>query len=153
MEYYSRKLKAPFQEVLEKMIQNLNKEGFGIIATIDLQEAFLNTLNVCFRNYKILVACNPHFAYRAVSMESHLGIMLPCNVVIQEHENSEVEVSAVSPFLNIDQSFNTLSLKDLGHETGIRLRGAIDSIEDDHIPGRSEALPEETIHSNPYILG
>ena len=153
MTNYSRKLKIPFQEVIDKVTKNLQLQGFGVITTIDLRDIFQKKLNVGFRNYKILGACNPQFAYKAVSLESHMGTMLPCNVVIQEHENGEVEVSAVNPLENIDRALNTTILNDLATEVGIRLRAAIDFIQRDQVADRTEALPEEIINSNPNIAG
>ena len=97
MAYYSRKLKMPFQDVLSKVTETLRKHGFGIITSIDLQDTFKQKLNIGFRKYKILGACNPQFAYKAISLESHMGVMLPCNIVVQEHENGDVEVSIVNP--------------------------------------------------------
>ena len=101
MAYYSRTLKMPFQEVLNKVTQNLEHQGFGVITSIDVQDTFQKKLNIGFRKYRILGACNPQFAYKAISLESHMGIMLPCNVVVQEHENGEVEMTFASNW-NID---------------------------------------------------
>jgi uncharacterized protein (DUF302 family) len=127
MAYYSRKLKMPFQEVLNKVTQNLQLQGFGVITTIDVRDTFQKKLNISFRNYRILGACNPQFAYKAISLESHMGVMLPCNVVVQEHENGEVEVSAINPMETLD-NFNSSPLADLATEIGIRLRAAVDYI-------------------------
>lgn len=104
-----------------------------------------------FRNYKILGACNPQFAYKAVSLESHMGIMLPCNVVVQEHENGEVEITAVNPLENMDQALNTTILKDLAIEIGIRLRAAIDHIQRDYIRDRNQLLLEKNADATPCI--
>ena len=141
MAYYSRKLKMPFQEVLNRVTQNLQLQGFGVITTIDLQDTFQKKLNVHFRNYKILGACNPQFAYKAVTLESHMGVMLPCNIVVQEHENGEVEVSAINPLENIDKTFNTTARADLATEIGIRLRAAVDYIHRESPKTIVEALP------------
>jgi uncharacterized protein (DUF302 family) len=141
MAYYSRKIKLPFQEVLEKVTQNLKSQGFGVITSIDVQDTFKQTLNIKFRNYKILAACNPQFAYKAISMDSHLGMMLPCNVVIQEHENGEVEVSAINPLDAIDNSFSTTLLVDLAREVGAKLRATIDCIQRDLPKVHFDALP------------
>jgi uncharacterized protein (DUF302 family) len=141
MAYYSRRLKIPFQEALTKVTRNLQQQGFGIITTIDLQDTFRQKLNLGFRNYRILGACNPQFAYKAVSLESHMGIMLPCNVVIQEHENGEVEVSAVNPLENIDKASNTTQLAELATEVGNRLRTAIDDLVHEHTEENCQALP------------
>jgi uncharacterized protein (DUF302 family) len=145
MAYYSRKLKMPFQEVLNRVTQNLQLQGFGVITTIDLQDTFQKKLNVNFRNYRILGACNPQFAYKAISLESHLGVMLPCNVVVQEHENGEVEVSAINPLENINRTFNTTALADLATEIGIRLRAAVDYIHHEVPKNAVEALRNEAL--------
>lgn len=141
MAYYSRKLKMPFQEVLTRVTQNLQLQGFGVITSIDVQDTFQKKLNVTFRNYRILGACNPQFAYKAISLESHMGVMLPCNIVIQEHENGEVEISAINPLENLDKTFNTTALADLATEIGIRLRAAIDYIQRETPETGVEALP------------
>ena len=141
MAYYVRKIRMPFQEVLEKVTQNLRSQGFGVITSIDVQDTFNKTLKIKFRNYKILAACNPQFAYKAISMESHLGMMLPCNIVVQEHENGEVEVSAINPLDNVDNTFNTTLLKSLAQEVGAKLRATIDCIQRDLPEFHSEALP------------
>lgn len=141
MAYYSRKLKIPFQDALHKVSENLKQQGFGVITTIDVQDTFKQKLNIPFRNYKILGACNPQFAYKAISLESHMGVMLPCNVVVQEHENGEVEVSAINPLENIDGSLNTTQLAELAIEVGNRLRAAIDDLHRDVSEAHAEALP------------
>lgn len=153
MAYYSQKFKTPFQEVLDKVTQSIQLQGFSIITTIDIQDTFQKKLNVSFRNYKILGACNPKFAYKAISLESHMGMLLPCNVVVQEHENGEVEVSAINPLESLDRTFNTTPLKDLATEIGIRLRAAIDYIQRDFIKERNQVLPEENTNSAPCIQG
>ena len=141
--YYSRKVKMPFQDTLNKIVSNLQLQGFGIITTIDLKDTFKQKLNVGFRNYRILGACNPQFAYQAVSLESHMGVMLPCNVVIQEHENGEVEVSAINPLDNIDKTLKTTQLASLANEVGNRLRTAIDDLDHEHPEKHIDALPSE----------
>jgi uncharacterized protein (DUF302 family) len=129
MIYYSRKLKLPYDAVLNKVISNLEGQGFGLINAIDLGEMFRKNLQVTFRNYKILAVCNPTFAYRAVSLESHAGAMIQCNVVVQEHENGEVEVSAINPLESMAQEHKTTELVHLSMEIGIRLRASIDYIQ------------------------
>ena len=146
--YYSRKVKMPFQDTLNKIVSSLQLQGFGIITTIDLKDTFKQKLNVGFRNYKILGACNPQFAYQAVSLESHMGVMLPCNVVIQEHENGEVEVSAINPLDNIDKTLKTTQLAGLASEVGNRLRAAIDDLDHQHPEKHIDALPSEQQQAN-----
>lgn len=150
--YYSRKLKIPFDEAVQKITENLQQQGFGIITNIDLKSTLKQKLNVDFRKYKILGACNPEFAYKAVSLESHLGLMLPCNVVIQEHENNEVEVSAISPLETIDRAVGTPQLTDIAHEVSNRLRMAVDNLHRDK-PERThvEALPMNDKQENANV--
>jgi uncharacterized protein (DUF302 family) len=141
MAYYSITLKMPFQEVVNKVTQNLEHQGFGVITTIDVQDTFQKNLNIGFRKYKILGACNPQFAYKAISLESHMGIMLPCNIVVQEHENGDVEISAINPLENLDKTLNTSQLVQLATEIGIRLRAAVDYIQREPPKVYSDALP------------
>jgi uncharacterized protein (DUF302 family) len=122
MAYYSRKFKMPFQEVLEKITENLEHQGFAVITTIDFQDPFKRKLNIRFRNFG---ACNRLFSYEAISSESQTRVMLPCNIVIQEHKNSEVEVCAINPLESLDKTYNTTQLVDLVTEIGIRLRAAV----------------------------
>lgn len=87
----------PFEQTLERITEALREEGFGVITTIDMKDTLKHKLNVTFRKYVILGACNPRFAYEALLEEDKVGVFLPCNVVIQEHNNGEVEVSAIDP--------------------------------------------------------
>lgn len=95
--YFSKTVKGPFEEVLEKANASLKREGFGVLTEIDVKETLKKKLDVDFRKYKILGACNPPFAYKALQAEDKIGTMLPCNVIVQEIENNEVEVAAVDP--------------------------------------------------------
>jgi uncharacterized protein (DUF302 family) len=95
--YFSKTLNDDFNTAIEKVTEELKKEGFGVLTQIDVQETLKKKLDVDFRKYKILGACNPHFAHQALLAEDKIGAMLPCNIIVQEHENGEVEVSAVDP--------------------------------------------------------
>lgn len=141
--YYSRKLKIPFQEALDKIAQTLQQQGFGIITTIDVRDTLKQKLNIDFRNYKIIGACNPQFAFNAISLESHIGLMLPCNIVVQEHENGEVEISAINPMETIDKAISTTQLKDIATEVSNRLRVAVDDLHREFAEPHKEALPRE----------
>jgi uncharacterized protein (DUF302 family) len=141
MSYYSRKLKLPFAEVVARVTYNLQEQGFGIVTAIDLKDTFRQKLNIGFRNYKILGACNPQFAYNAIAVESHIGVVLPCNIVIQEHENGEVEVSAINPLESIERAFSNSQLRDLANDAGNRLREAIDNLHREVPEKHNEALP------------
>lgn len=95
--YFSKILNEDFDVAIEKVTEELKKEGFGILSDIDLQHALKKKLDVDYKKYRILGACNPHFAYKALKSEDKIGTMLPCNVIVQEHEDGKVEVSAVDP--------------------------------------------------------
>jgi uncharacterized protein (DUF302 family) len=98
MKYYiDKKLNGSFDEVIGKVTEALQKEGFGVLTEIDMQQKLKEKLDVDFRKYKILGACNPPFAYQALESEDKIGTMLPCNVVVQELESGEIEVAAVNP--------------------------------------------------------
>lgn len=98
MDYYLIKnADYSFNEAIEKVTEELKKEGFGVLTEIDVKETFKKKIDVDFRNYKILGACNPKFAHQALSVESQLGVLLPCNVVVQEMEDGKVVVSAMNP--------------------------------------------------------
>ena len=95
--YFLKTVNDDFNTAIEKVTEELKKEGFGVLTQIDVQETLKKKLDVDFRKYKILGACNPHFAHQALLAEDKIGAMLPCNIIVQEHENGEVEVSAVDP--------------------------------------------------------
>lgn len=153
MTHYSRKLTKPFDEVIQKVTQRLSQQGFGVITSIDIQEVFKKKLDINFRKYKILGACNPEFAYRAISTESHIGLMLPCNVVVQEHENGEVEVSAVAPLETIGKNDASPQLLEVATEVGHRLRKALDDLgQEEPGAGHEDALPEGAPSSSSPIF-
>jgi uncharacterized protein (DUF302 family) len=126
--YTSRKSTASFEETIAKVTTSLQEQGFGIVTSMDLKDIFKKKLDAVFRNYKILGACNPQFAFKAISTEPHVGLMLPCNIVVQEHENGEVEVSAINPMETIDKVFPSAGLAALATEVSERLRIAMDNI-------------------------
>ena len=95
--YFSKTVNDDFDTAIEKVTEELKKEGFGILTQIDVKETLKRKIDVDFKNYRILGACNPHFAYEALKTEDKIGTMLPCNIIVQEHEDGKVEVSAVNP--------------------------------------------------------
>ncbi len=95
--YFSKTVNEDFDAAIEKVTEELKKEGFGVLTQIDVQDTLKKKLDVDFKKYRILGACNPHFAYEALKAEDKIGAMLPCNVIVQEHENGKVEISAVDP--------------------------------------------------------
>jgi len=98
MTYYNSKIvNTGFEKTLERIGEELQKEGFGILTEIDVKATLKKKLDVEFRNYRILGACNPNFAYQALQLEENIGVMLPCNVIVQEKEDKTVQVSVIDP--------------------------------------------------------
>lgn len=95
--YFSKTLETSFDEAVQKTVEALKTEGFGVISEINIHEKLKEKLNVDFRQYKILGACNPTYAYKALQAEDKIGTMLPCNVIVQELSENRVEVAAVNP--------------------------------------------------------
>lgn len=102
MEYYiSKKVDYKFDEAIIRVTEELKEKGFGVLTEIDIKETLKKKLDVDFKKYKILGACNPNFAHQALSAEDKIGTMLPCNVIVEEHEDGSVEVSAVNPLASM----------------------------------------------------
>lgn len=98
MKYYIEKTTDyTFDEAVEKVTDELKKEGFGILSRIDIHDKLKEKLNVDFKKYTILGACNPPYAYKALQQEDKIGTMLPCNVIVQELGDNKIEVAAVNP--------------------------------------------------------
>ena len=95
--HFSTTLRLPFAAAISRVSEALQKEGFGILTEIDVQQTLKKKLDVDFRPYRILGACNPPLAYQALQAEDKIGTMLPCNVIVQDMGNGAVEVSAVDP--------------------------------------------------------
>jgi uncharacterized protein (DUF302 family) len=123
----SKKVGGTFNEALKKVTEELKKEGFGIISEIDLKEKFKEKLNVDFRNYKILGACNPALAYKAIQQEDKIGTMLPCNILVQEHETGVVEVSAINPLESMG-AIDNADLQSIAAEVSGKLKSVIDRL-------------------------
>jgi uncharacterized protein (DUF302 family) len=105
--YFSKKLRMPFNSAIEHVTQALANKGFGILTNIDVRATMKKKLDVDFRSYTILGACNPQFAHKALQIEDKVGTMLPCNVVVQDVGGGEVEVSAVDPVASMSAIENT----------------------------------------------
>ena len=148
--FISRKLRIPFEDAVQKLTQNLQQQGFGVITTIDLQDILKRKLNIAFRRYQVLGVCNPEFAYKAITLESHLGVMLACNLVVQERENGEVEVSAINPLETVNAVASTPQLSTIAKEVSYRLRAALDDLQRNKLePAHPEALPNHRSWSMP----
>lgn len=95
--YITSQTTLSFENAINKATEELKKEGFGVITTIDVKETLKKKIDVDFRKYTILGACNPVYAHKALSMDDKIGTLLPCNVILQETENG-TEVSAINPY-------------------------------------------------------
>ena len=125
--YFSRITDASFDEVLTKVAAELKKEGFGILTEIDVKDTLKKKLDVNFQKYKILGACNPPFAYQALQMENKIGVMLPCNVIVQELPDGKVEVAAIDPVQSM-QAVGNPDLKIVTEQVQAKLRNVISNI-------------------------
>lgn len=125
--YYSKELSLPFDDAVTRVTAELKLEGFGVLTEIDVKQTLKNKLDVEFRNYRILGACNPTFAYRALQSEAHIGTMLPCNVIVQEYEDGRVEVAAVDPIASM-QAIDNPALGDIATQIQGKLHKVIDSL-------------------------
>ena len=123
----TKKVPYSFEEGLKKTKSALADEGFGIISEIDLKEKFKEKLDVDFREYRILGACNPKLAYQAIEKENNIGVLLPCNVLVQQHDNGEVEISAVNPMETMSAVDNP-ELATLAEEVTQKLQKAFDKL-------------------------
>ena len=100
--YFSKITPLSFNDAIDRVTELLKEQGFGIITQIDVTETFKKKLDVDFRNYRILGACNPSFAHEVLLKEPQVGLLLPCNVVVQELDNGKVEVSAINAKINME---------------------------------------------------
>lgn len=125
--YFSKILDTPFDETIEIVTKELKKEGFGILTEIDVKETFKKKLDIDFRKYRILGACNPQMAHKAISAESRIGTMLPCNVIVQQLDNGKTEVSAVDPVASMTAVEND-DLGSIAQEVRSKLKTVIDRL-------------------------
>ena len=104
--FHSKNINLPFDQAITRVTELLKEEGFGVLTEIDVKETLKKKLDVDFKKYKILGACNPNFAHKALLAEDKIGVMLPCNVIVEEHEDGTVEVSAVNPVASMQAVAN-----------------------------------------------
>lgn len=126
--FYTSKLVAGgFETIIENLKSALAKEGFGIVSEINMQEKLKAGAGKEINKYMILGACNPHGAYQAFQLEEHIGVMLPCNFIVREMDNGQVEVSAVNPEKTI-ASIGIPEMKPLADEIGAAMKKALNNI-------------------------
>jgi uncharacterized protein (DUF302 family) len=124
--YFSKILNTTFDEAIEKVTEALKEEGFGILTEIDVEATLKKKLDVNFRPYKILGACNPPFAHKALEAEDKIGTMLPCNVIIQQKENG-IEAAAIDPVASMESVENE-KVAEIAKEIQTKLKEVIHSL-------------------------
>ena len=125
--YFNKILKGDFDQVIDKVTDELKKEGFGILTEIDVKETLKKKLDVDFKKYRILGACNPPYAHKALQAEDKIGTMLPCNVIVQEVEAGVIEVAAVNPMASM-QAVENDALKKIAQEITLKLENIIEKL-------------------------
>lgn len=125
--YFSKTLNISFDEAIIKVTEELKKEGFGILTEIDVTAALKKKLDVDFRKYRILGACNPSFAYKALQAEDKIGTMLPCNVIVQETDEGNTEVAAIDPIASM-QAVDNPSLGEIANQIQGKLKKVIENL-------------------------
>jgi uncharacterized protein (DUF302 family) len=125
--HFSKRLDLSFDQAVSRVTEALKTEGFGLLTDIDVNATMKAKLDKEFRPYRILGACNPQLAYRALTLEDKIGTMLPCNVIVQQHQGGGVEVSAVDPVASM-QAVDNPALADVANEVRARLKRVIDGL-------------------------
>ncbi len=128
MSYYiSKTIASGFKQAVDQVVESLETEGFGVISEIDIQQKLREKLDIDFRKYIILGACNPSKAFQALELEDKIGTMLPCNVIIQEIGENIIEVAAVDPAASM-MAIQNQELNGIANEIRDKLERAIRSI-------------------------
>ena len=128
MKYYIEKVTDySFEEAVEKVTEELKKQGFGVLSEINIHEKLKEKLDVDFPKYRILGACNPPYAYKALQEENKIGTMLPCNVVVRQVSETQTEVAAVDPVASM-QAVENEQLIEVANEIKSKLEKAIHSL-------------------------
>ena len=125
--YYSKTVDLSPEDAEERVRSELEKEGFGVLTEIDVKATLKKKIDVDFRPYKILGACNPPAAHQALSVEDKIGTMLPCNVILQETEDGRTEIAAVDPVASM-QSVENEALRPIAEEIRDRLQTVVDRL-------------------------
>jgi uncharacterized protein (DUF302 family) len=125
--YFAKTLNTGFDDAVRHTTEVLKQEGFGIITEIDVKETLKKKINIDFRNYRILGACNPALAHKALEIEDKVGTMLPCNVVVQDLGGGRIEVASIDPVASM-QAIDNPRLKAAAEEVRSKLRKVIDAL-------------------------
>ena len=125
--HFTKTLRVPFDQAVARATEVLGKEGFGVLTDIDVAATMKKKLGREFRPYRILGACNPQLAFRALELEDKIGTMLPCNVIVQQRDGDAVEVSAVDPVASM-QAIQNPNLAEVAKEVQAKLKRVVDSL-------------------------
>ena len=125
--HFSKTIQCSFDDAIANVTEALKNEGFGILTEIDVQATIKKKLNVDFRKYKILGACNPPFAYDALKLEAKIGTMLPCNVIVQEQADGKMEISAIDPVASMGAVGNP-ALTVIAKQVQAKLKKVLESL-------------------------
>lgn len=125
--YFTKTLNIGIDEAVARVTTELKNAGFGILTEINVKDTLKAKLDVDFKEYRILGACNPNFALRALQTEDKIGVFLPCNVVVEDAGNGTTEVSAVDPVASM-QSVDNPNLEPLGNEVRDSLKSVIEKL-------------------------
>jgi uncharacterized protein (DUF302 family) len=125
--YFNTIIEGNFENVVQKTSEALQKEGFGVLTDIDVTATLKKKLGVDFRKYRILGACNPSYAYKALQAEDKIGTMLPCNIIVQQIDDERIEVAAIDPIASM-RSIDNPSLGMIAREIQEKLKKVIDLI-------------------------
>ncbi|MBU6487013.1 MAG: DUF302 domain-containing protein [Burkholderiales bacterium] len=122
--YFAKTLTLPFDAAVQRVVDALKQEGFGVLTDIDVQSTLKAKIGVDFRRYRILGACNPAFAHRALEVEDKIGTMLPCNVIVQETADGRTEVAAVDPVASM-QGIGNAQLAPIAEQVQAKLKSMV----------------------------
>lgn len=125
--YFSKTIQSSFDDAVSRVTEELKKEGFGVLTEINVKETLKKKLDVDFRNYRILGACNPPFAYKALQAEDKIGTMLPCNVIVQETGPGTVEIAAIDPAASM-MAVKNESLAVIAGDVREKLKRVVDGV-------------------------
>ncbi len=125
--FFNKTVNLSFDDAIQKVTEELKKDGFGVLTEIDVKSTLKKKLDVDFKNYRILGACNPDFAYKALQNEDKIGVMLPCNVIVEENKDGSVDVSAVDPVASM-QAVGNDKLGKIAGEVRDKLRAVVERL-------------------------
>ncbi|MGD0641360.1 MAG: DUF302 domain-containing protein [Roseiarcus sp.] len=126
-DYFARVVEAGFDDALVRVVEALKGEGFGVLTEIDVSGTLKEKLGVDFRKYRVLGACNPGLAHQALKAESKIGMMLPCNVVVQETDGGKTEVAAIDPRAAMEWVGNP-ALAEIADQVAQKLRRVVETV-------------------------